>query len=145
MNATTMFAAAALACAMSGCNTKMQQCNNFVETVNEHSTKLGSSISGASPDDAEKVEAWSKEISGLVDAAVAAIEAVQIKDDQLTGFAGEYKTYLGDVKTFASDLHAATKENDAKKLEEVVKRSEGLEKSESDLVDNINVYCTGSK
>lgn len=126
---------------------KVQQCNLLIE----HAGKAQAAINALNLDsDDPKVL---QEGGAKVEAAAKAFTAVELKDEKLIGFRNAYGELLTGLSKVVTDVGAATA--DAKdpakaeaasaKTKKLVDEANALTKKESTLVDDINMYCSGSK
>lgn len=124
---------------------KVEQCNAFIDRA----TKAQSAINALNlgTDDRKELEKG----AAAIEAEAKALGSVELKDQKLLGFRDGYAKTLADLGKITSDLAAAqaeaadpTKAEAAMtKVKGLVGSAEGLEKSESTLVDQINQYCSG--
>ncbi|HKQ68482.1 MAG TPA: hypothetical protein VJT73_04045 [Polyangiaceae bacterium] len=131
-----------------GCGkSKIDQCNAFIERANQsqnviNALKLDSDDPKELEQGAAKVESEAKTLA-----------AVELKDEKLVGFRTDYSGSLNSLAKIVHDLATAQKDSkDPSKAKAVEAQSKKLEadadklgKAESILIDQINVYCTGSK
>jgi len=131
------------ACGMS----KVEQCNSFVD----HATKAQTVVASLNLD-SEDPAVLAK--SGAdIQAASQTLGTLELKDEKLVGFHKEYTellTTLGKIVTDLGSVAGDTKdeaqaEAATAKANQLIESANGLEKKESDLVDIINRYCTGSE
>jgi hypothetical protein len=140
------FAVAALA--LSGCGkSKAEQCNAFVDRATQ-SQKIINDLKLDS-EDAAVLEKG----AASAEAEAKAFETLELKDEKLIGYRASYAATLASLGKIMRELatlqknakdpaKAAELEAESKKIEEEANK---VEKSESDVVDEVNVYCTGSK
>jgi hypothetical protein len=126
---------------------KVEQCNSLVD----HAGKAQSAVGALSLDsDDPKVL---QDGAAKVEAAAKAFTAVELKDEKLVGFRNSYGELLTSLSKIVTDVAAATTEAKdpakadaaAAKTKKLVDDANALTKKESSLVDEINVYCSGSK
>jgi hypothetical protein len=147
MKAFTLFLLAAATLGLGACKGKVEQCNAFVDRANQAQTvinalKLDSEDAAQLEKDALSIETEAK-----------AFGALDLKDEKLVGYRSAYAGTLVSLGKIIHDL--ATLQRDSKEpskaegLEAQVKKidaeADKVTKTESDLVDQLNVYCTGSK
>lgn len=125
---------------------KIDQCNAFIEQANASQT----AVSGldAAADDATKLEAAATKI----EEAAKKVDTVELKDEKLVGFKGNYVKNLNALAKTAKDLAGIQK--DAKdpakgaaaetKLKTVLADAEKLEKDDDKLINDINAYCSAN-
>lgn len=137
-----------LALSVSACGkSKVEQCNAFIDRA----TKAQSAVNGLnlSSDDQKELEKG----AAAIDGEAKAFATVEVKDEKLAGFRDAYGKILSDLGKILTDLasaqadaaDASKAEAAAAKVKTLVASAEALEKSESNLVDEINQYCSGSK
>jgi hypothetical protein len=126
---------------------KVEQCNAFIDQAG----KAQAAVNALNLDsDDPKVLQKSGE---SIDAAAKAFTAVEVKDEKLLGYRTAYAEILTGFSKVISELGAAQGEaaDEAKaeaaatKTKKLVDDANALEKKESALVDEINVYCSGTK
>ena len=131
-----------------GCGkSKVDQCNAFIERANSSQTVVSSvHLDGDDPAPIEaaaaKVDAESK---GVSDVKLEDPKLVDMKTRyaaSLTAFAKTTRELAGLMKAAKDPKLAADLEGRLKKLEE---QATAAEKDEAKIVDEVNVYCTGSK
>lgn len=126
---------------------KAEQCNAFVDRATQaqnmiNALKLDSEDAAVLEKGATSAEAEAK-----------AFSALELKDEKLIGYRASYAATLASLGKIMHDLAALQKdakdpaklaalEAESKKIEEEASK---VEKSESDVVDQVNMYCTGSK
>ena len=139
----------ALAClVLPACGkSKTEQCNSFVDRA----TQAQKVVNGLKLD-SENVAELEKG-AGAIEAEAKAFGALELKDEKLLGFRSSYAATLASLGKIMRDLSALQKDSKdpskADALEAETKKidaeADKVEKSESDVVDQVNVYCTGSK
>lgn len=126
---------------------KAEQCNSFVDRANQAQTV----INGLKLDSEDAAQLEKDAVS--VDAEAKAFGALELKDEKLVGYRSAYAATLVSLGKIMHDLAALQRDSKepskAEGLEAQVKKidaeADKVTKSESDLVDQVNVYCTGSK
>jgi hypothetical protein len=125
---------------------KVDQCNDFIGVANTSQTVISSLALDS--DDPAKLEAEAAKIDG----EAKKVSAVDLKDEKLAAFRNDYAANLTKLAKNVRDLGALAKnakDPNAKGLEAQLKKLEAdgkvLEDNESKVVDQVNVYCTGSK
>jgi hypothetical protein len=122
--------------AVGGCRTKTDQCNAFIEQANA-AEKTIETVEGFG--NAEKLQADAAKIDGHA----RGVESVKLDDARLKELQGKYVANLG---LYSKNLRAtAAASGDGAKLEALEKEDEQIQRDGSKLIDDINVYCTGSK
>jgi major membrane immunogen (membrane-anchored lipoprotein) len=126
---------------------KVEQCNAFVDRATQ-SQKIINGLKLESEDVAELEKG-----AASIEAEAKAFESLELKDEKLIGFRSQYGATLGSLGKILRDLAALQKDAKdpakAAALEAQTKaidaEADKVEKQESDVVDQVNVYCTGSK
>lgn len=126
---------------------KTEQCNAFVDRAN----LAQSVIDGLrlDSDDAALLEKG----AASVEAEAKKFAALELKDEKLVAFRTTYASTLDTLGKMMHELAGLQKDaKDPAKVDAIEAQSkkidqeaDKLEKSESDVVDQVNVYCTGSK
>jgi hypothetical protein len=126
---------------------KVEQCNAFVDRANQAQTVInGLKLES---DDAALLEKG----AASVEAEAKAFAALELKDEKLVGFRTTYAATLDSLGKIMHELAGLQKDaKDPAKADAIEAQSKKIdqeadkvEKSESDVVDQVNVYCTGSK
>jgi hypothetical protein len=126
---------------------KAEQCNSFVDRATQ-AQKVVNGLKLDSEDSAELEKG-----ATAIESEAKAFGALELKDEKLIGYRTSYAATLASLGKIMHDLAALQKdakdpakaaalEAESKKIEEEANK---VEKSESDVVDQVNVYCTGSK
>jgi hypothetical protein len=126
---------------------KVEQCNAFVDRANQAQTVINKLKLDS--EDAAQLEKG----AASIETEAKAFGALELKDEKLVGYRSEYAATLVALGKIMHDL--ATLQRDSKEpskaegLEAQVKKidaeADKVTKTESDVVDQVNVYCTGSK
>lgn len=140
---TVLASASVAACGMS----KVEQCNSFVD----HVTKAQTAVEALDLD-SEDPEVLKKGGSDVT-AAAQSLGSLELKDDKLAGYHKSYTEILHSMGKVVTDLGAVASDakDEAKaeaattKANQLIETANQLEKKESDLVDEVNKYCTGSE
>lgn len=117
-----------------GCENKIKQCNDFIKVANESQNAFATVATALG--DEEKMKKHHDEI----DAGIEKVKAVELKDEKLKAFQGRWVEGLEGLNTSLEgfkDLSDPTK---------ITKASEELKKEGdemSDLINEVNAYCTG--
>ncbi len=126
---------------------KVEQCNALID----HAGKAQAAVNALNLDsDDPKVL---QDGGAKVESAAKDFATVELKDEKLVGFRNSYGEILTGLSKIVSDLGAATAESKdeakaeaaATKTKKLVEDANALEKKESTLVDEINMYCSGTK
>lgn len=126
---------------------KAEQCNAFVDRATQSQTMIN-----ALKLDSEDAAVLEKGAASA-EAEAKAFGALELKDEKLVGYRTTYAATLASLGKIMHDLaalqkdakdpaKAASLEAESKKIEEEASK---VEKAESDVVDQVNLYCTGSK
>lgn len=118
------------------CDGKIAQCNRLIEVINKEQGPL-KKATGNDP-------AALKKLADTLDNVAKKVEAVELKDEKLLSFRNEYSQMAKDLGKASRDTATAVESNDPKKAQDAAKNMSSFGDRESDLVDNINKYCSGS-
>jgi hypothetical protein len=119
-----------------GCDGKISQCNRLIEVINKEQGPLKES-SGSDP-------AALKKLADTLDNVATKVEAVELKDEKLVGFRNDYAKMAKDLGKASRDTATALEGNDPKKAADAAKNMSSFGSRESDLVAEINKYCSGN-
>ncbi|MCA9625423.1 MAG: hypothetical protein KC731_40655 [Myxococcales bacterium] len=120
---------------LAGCDGKISQCNRLIEEINKEQGPL-KEASGSDP-------AALNKLADTLDGVATKVEAVELKDEKLVGFRNDYAKMAKDLASASRDTATALESNDPTKAAEAAKTMSSFGSRESDLVDNINKYCSG--
>lgn len=126
----------ALAVVGMGCDGKIPQCNRLIEVINKEQAPL-KNLKGNDPDELKK-------LAETLDGVAGKVKAVELKDEKLIGFRDEYGKMAEDLAATSRETAEALTSNDPKKATEAAKKMNSFTPRETELVDNINKYCSGS-
>lgn len=126
---------------------KVLQCNAFIDRATQ-----SRNVINALKMDSEDVKELERQ-SASIQAEANAFAALELKDEQLTGFRSAYAQSLASLGKILQDLATLQKDAQDPAKEQTVEarykkfgaEADQASKVESDLVDRINLYCTGSK
>lgn len=121
--------------AATGCDGKISQCNRLIEVINAEQN----TIRNAKTDDANAM----KELADKLDGVVKKVEGVEVKDEKLVKFRGDYIGLISDFAKTARNTAGAMESKDLNKLQEAQKELKKIGPRESNLVNDINSYCQG--
>ena len=121
---------------LTACDGKISQCNRLIEVINKEQGPL-KSASGSDPEALKK-------LAETLDNVSSKVKAVELKDEQLVKFRDDYATMAGDLAKASRDTAGALESNDPKKAADAAKNMSSFGPRESQLVDSINKYCSGS-
>lgn len=126
---------------------KVEQCNAFVDRA----TKAQNVVSGLKLDSDDP--AVLDKGATTIEAEAKSFGTLELKDEKLIGFRTSYADTLNALGKIMHDLSGLQK--DAKdpskaagleaEMKKVTDAADKVTKQESDLVDQLNAYCTGSK
>lgn len=145
---TSFFILILLSMSVAGCGlSKVEQCNSFVDGATKAQTAVAALKLDS--DDPEVL----KKSGADIEAAATALGTLELKDEKLVGFHKSYTELLTSMGKIVTDLSsvASDSKDEAKaeaattKANQLIESANALEKKESDLVDEINKYCTGSE
>lgn len=117
-----------------GCKAgRISQCNSLITVINEEQGKH-KDLKGENPEELKK-------LADALDATSKKIGEVELNDEKLQDFRGQYKTMAEDLAKAARD--AATAGEDRDKLEKAIKTMQSIGPREDKLVNDINTFCQG--
>lgn len=114
-----------------GCQNKVEQCNSLIDVINTGAEALEK----AGPTDVDNPDQAADQInSGIrtIDSTVPQLEQLELKDDELKGYADEYKTMMTDTKTHFSKLAGILRTIDAFEKKVAAAREE-MEQAQENL------------
>jgi len=126
---------------------KVEQCNAFIDRAGKaQGTVNGLNLNSEDRNELDKGAA-------AIETEAKAFGTLELKDEKLVGFRDAYGKILADLGKIIADLGAAQAEASdaskaaaaATKVKGLMESADALEKSESTLVDQINMYCSGTK
>ncbi len=121
---------------LAGCDGKTKQCNQLIDVIKKEKAPLEQ----AAGDDPAELKKLAETLGNVAEK----VEAVKVKDKSLAKLRDDYATMVRDLAKASTDTAAAIEDNDATKTQEAVKTISGFGSRETDLVDNINTYCSSS-
>jgi hypothetical protein len=110
---------------------RVRQCTGLIKVINEEQGKHGNAA-GDTPEDL-------KTLGDALDGTAKRIGDVQLRDEKLKAFRGEYKKMSEDLANAARDT--ATAGDDSEKRNAAITVMRGIGPREDKLVGDINVYC----
>ncbi|MCC6558298.1 MAG: hypothetical protein IT372_35605 [Polyangiaceae bacterium] len=119
---------------VSGCGSKIAECNKLIETMNAEGSKL--SVKGS---DAAAL----KKMADDLDASAKVIGAVDIKTPELVKFRDDAKKVFTDVAAAARSSAQAVESKDLSKVAGAMKSLSESTQANSKLVSDINSFCQG--
>lgn len=149
MNSFTLAGSlATLSVSLAACGpSKVEQCNLLID----HASKAQAAVNALSLDSEDPRVL--RDGGASVEAVAKKFKTVELKDEKLIGFRGAYADVLSSWSKVVTDIGAATADGKdpskaaaaALKIQKLVDDANALEKKERALVDEINLYCSGSK
>ncbi len=148
MKSSVFVTALALALLSTACGkSKVEQCNAFIDRATQ-AQKVVNSLKLESEDPAELEKG-----AVAIETESKALGSLELKDEKLVGFRGTYASTLDALGKIMRDLAVLAKDSKdpakADTLEAETKKinaeADKVEKQESEVVDQVNLYCSGSK
>ena len=124
------------ALAMSGCDGRIPQCNRLIKVINEEQ----GAIKAASGDDAAALNTFADTLESVANK----VSGVELEDEQLSAFRDAYAAMAKDLAKASRDTASALEKGEHKEAADGAKEMSGFGERESELVDSINKYCSGS-
>jgi len=116
-------------------NGKIAQCNRLIEVINREQGPL-KEASGSDP-------AALRDLASVLRGVAQKVTAVDLEDPQLASFRDHYAEMAFDLAQASDDTATALEGNDPSKAIAAAKAMSSFGSRESDLVDEINRYCSG--
>jgi hypothetical protein len=126
----------AIAVLGTGCDGKIPQCNRLIEVINKEQAPL-KNLKGHDPDELKK-------LAETLDGVASKVKGVELKDEKLVGFRDDYGKMAEDLAATSRETAEALASNDPKKAGEAAKKMNSFTPRETELVEEINKYCSGS-
>jgi hypothetical protein len=123
------------ALALVGCDGRIAQCNRLIRVINAEQGPI-KQASGGDP-------TALKNLADALDNVAAKVEAVEVKDEKIVAFRDQYAGMAKELATASRNTAAALEEKDAKKATEAASHMSSFGTRESELVGEINGYCSG--
>ena len=123
--------------ALPGCD-KVKQCNSLVDTISSHTPKM-TAASGKLAEVATNPKVVD-EYEGVVQGAIDDVKALELGDENVSGFAKRYESLLGDAKALGGKMKTVTA--DPTKMQAVATEMDEIRKTEEALVAEVNTYCS---
>jgi len=130
------FAALATLAAVTGCDSKIAQCNRLIDVINKEQAPLKKET-GNEPKALQ-------ELASTLDDVSAKVKAVQVEDAKLVEFRDQYATMASDLAVASRETAKAIESKDSAVAREAAKKMSSFSPRESELVNSINNYCSGS-
>jgi hypothetical protein len=134
--AALLFVGTTAATGLLGCDSKISQCNRLIKVINDEQGPL-KNATGSDP-------AALKKLAETLDGVSKKVGTVELADEKLVGFRDEYKKMAEDLAKVSRDTAGALESNDPGKAAEAAKQMSSFGPRETELVNNINKYCSGS-
>jgi hypothetical protein len=119
-----------------GCDGKINQCNRLIDVINKEQGPL-KNLKGNDPEELKK-------LAETLDGVGSKVKAVELNDDKLVAFRDDYAKMAEDLAATSRETAEALASNDPKKAGEAAKKMNSFTPRETELVDNINKYCSGN-
>lgn len=130
-----MTALGALLFVLPGCDGRITQCNELIRVINAEQEP----IKRASGSDPEAL----KKLGDALDNVGAKVAEVKIEDQTIVGFRDKYAEMAKELAKAARSTAEAIEASDAKKAIEAADHMSSFGNRESELVGEINGYCSG--
>jgi hypothetical protein len=124
-----------LAPLLGGCDGRIAQCNRLIRVINAEQDPI-KKASGGDP-------TALKNLADALDNVATKVEAVDVKDEKIVGFRDQYAGMAKELATASRSTAAALEEKDSKKATEAASHMSSFGTRESELVGEINGYCSG--
>lgn len=121
--------------ALPACDGRISQCNQLIRVINAEQEP----IKRASGSDPEAL----KKLGDALDSVGTKVSEVQIKDENIVDFRDKYSKMAKELATAARDTAAALEAKDTKKATDAANHMASFGTRESELVGEINGYCSG--
>ncbi len=118
-----------------GCDSRITQCNELIGVINAEQEP----IKRASGDDPESL----MKLATALDQVGVHVGDVALKDASLVTFRDNYAAMAKELATAARDTAAAIEAKDAEKATKAANHMTSFGTRESELVGEINGYCSG--
>lgn len=121
------------------CSNRIAQCNKLIEGVNAATTSIENSskkLNGNDPKDFG-------DMADALDKASKTIGAVELKDEKLKGYQGDYVKVVGKMATAMKDAKAAIEKKDVAGAAKAQAEFKAADTEEDGVRANITTYCTG--
>jgi hypothetical protein len=115
---------------------RVSQCNELIEVINREQAPLRQALGS----DAEALQ----KLADTLEAVAVQVDAVAIDDATLVAFRDDYAKMARDLALDSRKTSAAIASNDLVAAADAAKSMSSFTERESDLVDAINRYCSGS-
>jgi len=123
---------------VSACDSKINQCNRLIEVINNEQTPIKEMKTQGN--DAGSF----KKLADVLDGVAGKVKAVELKDEKLVKFRDDYATMAEELAGSSREAADALGGTDMKKTTAAIKKMQSFAPRESELVENINKYCSGT-
>jgi regulator of extracellular matrix RemA (YlzA/DUF370 family) len=120
---------------LSACDGRITQCNQLIRVINAEQEPI-KRASGSDP------EALNK-LADALDNVGTKVAEVKVEDESIIGFRDKYSTMAKELAKAARDTAAAIEANDPKTATTAADHMTSFGNRESELVGEINGYCSG--
>ncbi len=135
MRGAALLVGASLSLALTGCDGRISQCNALIRVINAEQEPI-KRASGSDPEALRK-------LADALDTVGSKVSGVQVKDEKVVGFRDQYGAMAKELAEAARQTALALEENDAKKAAKAADHMSSFGTRESELVGEINGYCSG--
>jgi hypothetical protein len=125
----------ALPVGVAGCDGRITQCNKLIRVINAEQEPI-KQASGSDPESLKK-------LADALDNVSEKVSEVSIEDEAVVGFRDRYANLAGELAKAARDTATALEAKDSETAEEAAKHMASFGTRESELVGEINGYCSG--
>lgn len=132
----TLALSLSLSTMLAGCDPKIKQCNRLIDVINGEQDLIKDA---ASKNDVEGL----KKLAETLDEVGKKVDGVELKDEKLQEFRGDYKKMVEDLAKVSRDSAEALETNDPNKAQDAQKKMSKFGARENELVNGINEYCQG--
>jgi regulator of extracellular matrix RemA (YlzA/DUF370 family) len=123
---------------VTACDSKINQCNRLIEVINKEQDPIKNMKT--SGNDAGSF----KKLADVLDGVAGKVKGVELKDEKLVKFRDDYAKMAEELAGSSREAAEALGGTDMKKTTEAIKKMQSVGPRESELVDNINKYCSGT-
>ena len=133
----TILASLGLLTTLSACDGRISQCNRLVRVINGEQEPI-KRASGSDP------EALNK-LADALDNVGAKVLAVELDDTRVIEFRDKYGAMAKELAVAARDTASALEAKDDKKATDAANHMSSFGTRESELIGEINGYCSGKQ
>jgi hypothetical protein len=116
---------------------KVAQCNQLIEIANQAVSGVRAVSETPKPDSIESMN----KIADIANTARSQMEKLQLGDDQLKGFQGQFVTMYTETNQATRDLVTAAEAKDADAAKKAFSALQTATAKEAPLVNSVNTYC----